>query len=568
MWRSIGRHLGWVILLASVLPPVSFAEQLSNGFQILYHEPVTGLRFDEWAAGDFLSAKPSERRTVTRASFDAFGRRFDLELELNTRLLKRMAPGARDQLLSRTSLFRGVLEGSVDSWARLAVADNRITGVIWDGHELYSIEPASDVAPYAVQPLNTSLGDTVIYRWSDVAMPAAAFCGVEHAAAPASGLQQYKNLVNELERAFLASSVPTLEITLGGVGDDAYRALRGINAESGIASRLNVVDGIFSDQVGVNINLTEIIVHDAASDPFSATILPIELLNEFSDYKFATPELRSAGLAHLFTGRDLDGTTVGTAFVGAICRQQFGAGLTESRNSGATFDGLIAAHEIGHNFGAPHDGDPNEACAGTPDGMFLMATMFNGSSTFSQCSIDEMTAVMNVASCLTPFVSIDISVALPVNPINQNLNDTFDYQIRVTNLGSEMASSNSVNVTLDGSLTFIGATGQQGVCTTSAGGVDCPIIDLAGGAQQNLMLTLRATQAGSFPSNVSVTTMSSDTNLTNNTVTAIITITDPQAGGGGGGGGATNLPFTLLLMLLVLVSLRRIKCVMAVNSEK
>ena len=50
MWRSIGRHLGRAILLASVFPAVSFAEQLANGFKILYHEPVTWLHFDERAA--------------------------------------------------------------------------------------------------------------------------------------------------------------------------------------------------------------------------------------------------------------------------------------------------------------------------------------------------------------------------------------------------------------------------------------------------------------------------------------------------------------------------------------
>ncbi|MGH8308590.1 MAG: M12 family metallo-peptidase, partial [Steroidobacteraceae bacterium] len=58
-----------------------------------------------------------------------------------------------------------------------------------------------------------------------------------------------------------------------------------------------------------------------------------------------------------------------------------------------------AAHEIGHNFDAPHDGDTGAACASTPQ-SFLMAPRLNGSQQFSSCSIDQMARLATSGWCL------------------------------------------------------------------------------------------------------------------------------------------------------------------------
>ena len=62
---------------------------------------------------------------------------------------------------------------------------------------------------------------------------------------------------------------------------------------------------------------------------------------------------------------------MGVAYSSALCSTRFGAGLSEG-NAGAMFDSLVAAHEIGHNFGAPHDGKAGSACE-SEMGDFIMA---------------------------------------------------------------------------------------------------------------------------------------------------------------------------------------------------
>jgi hypothetical protein len=64
---------------------------------------------------------------------------------------------------------------------------------------------------------------------------------------------------------------------------------------------------------------------------------------------------------------------------------------------------LTIAHEMGHNFGAPHDGESGSACA-TQAGSWLMSPSLNGSSTFSPCTLAQMADDISRATCL-----VDIS---------------------------------------------------------------------------------------------------------------------------------------------------------------
>src|SRR5690606_8087903 len=130
------------------------------------------------------------------------------------------------------------------------------------------------------------------------------------------------------------------------IADDDLVAREGPDAEALLLAMVNVIDGIYVMQAGVHLNVAELALLDAQSSPSESD--PFALLNELEDYKLVTPARRSAGLLHLFTGRDLDepdgrdGDIVGVANIGVLCSQRFGVGLTQ-----ATFDtfrnALIAA---------------------------------------------------------------------------------------------------------------------------------------------------------------------------------------------------------------------------------
>src|SRR5690606_28608628 len=115
-------------------------------------------------------------------------------------------------------------------------------------------------------------------------------------------------------------------------------------AREQILTRINNVDGIYSSQLGVQISIPSI----DFGDSLSATTSASSLLNELGDLRRRSANLNSRGLTHLFTGRDLDGTTVGIAFISSVCDRQYGAGLTEARNRSLWTESLITAHEIGH----------------------------------------------------------------------------------------------------------------------------------------------------------------------------------------------------------------------------
>ena len=86
-------------------------------------------------------------------------------------------------------------------------------------------------------------------------------------------------------------------------------------------------------------------------------------------------------------------------------------GVTQAGGRG-TIGALTAAHEFGHNFGAPHDNQGGSACASTP-GTFLMNPSINGSNEFSQCSVTQMQDTLDRVSCLVDVDNTPVPAPTP-----------------------------------------------------------------------------------------------------------------------------------------------------------
>jgi hypothetical protein len=198
----------------------------------------------------------------------------------------------------------------------------------------------------------------------------------------------------------LQAGVAAEGVEVSILGDAAYLARYSdeTQARDALLTRLNNVDGIFSSQVGVELQVVSVNIGGEPAASLSATTDSGALLDELGRLRQETPALSATGLTHLITGRQLDGETAGTAYTLALCSRRFGASLNMAHNS-VTLDTLIIAHEIGHVFGAPHDG--LEQCAATPQGQYIMTPALNTSVTsFSQCSLDQINAVIDSYSCL------------------------------------------------------------------------------------------------------------------------------------------------------------------------
>ncbi len=460
----------------------------STGMVITHFEPLSRM---EWSGSRADGAQKFAVRGPATLQFDALGRSYTLQLESNDALL---SPRAHASRRTPVSLYKGRIDGIDGSWVRITFYDGHPRGLLFDGTELYAIEAPGDSGIATDGPVMYRLADSYV-------LPGTMACD---AGAPfGNGAQVFEKLAGG--NGYSAARAPgaSVQLNLGAIGDYEFTNQMGSGAEAAILTRLNNVDGIFSDQLGVQLSVEELEVFNDPADPFSDTTAPIDLLDELGNYRQLTPNQALQGLTHLYTGKDLDGSTVGIAYTGALCSTRFGAGLSEGTN-GSTTDTLVAAHEIGHNFGAPHDGETGSACEAEPQ-TFLMAPMVNGSDTFSQCSITEMSDDVQSAPCIFPLPSTDMTIELSGQAPQPLLGGSATMNFDATNLGSETATNVEVDITIPSNFTFVSASSTAGTCTNGAGNVNCPLGDVTGGTSRTVTLSTIAndTQTGTFVATVS-----------------------------------------------------------------
>jgi hypothetical protein len=357
--------------------------------QVLYHEKLDITpRID--AAGQ------------QHVSFDAYGRHFDVNLELNENI-RRGVSAARSDIKP----YRGTVTGQTGSWVRLTQTRDGWRGVISDGHELYAIEPESELKAATAKSQGVGGGSsssaTVMYRFEDAIMPdGAGYCGTDpdenltSGASRPTALKAFTNIAKDLSTKD-TSAATTKALVVGVVADHEFADDVGSDPEGAIVSRMDIVDGIWYSQVGVEIILGPITVMTDANDTFSATTDPNDLLSEVATYRGSLPKSDTTGLTHLMTGRSMDGNIIGIAYLGAVCNGDYSASLSQSTAS-TTMGALVAAHELGHSFNSIHDGVPG-VCASTPQ-TYLMAPTINYSNQFSSCSLSQINALVASASCL------------------------------------------------------------------------------------------------------------------------------------------------------------------------
>lgn len=188
-------------------------------------------------------------------------------------------------------------------------------------------------------------------------------------------------------------------ITMSTLADPELYARHGSSTNAYIAGIINTAEALYERQLGIRFQIVKQHVYtDSTTSPLTSTN-PDALLRAFASNSENPSILGSdastfdqdVDVKHLFSGKDLDGVTVGIAYVGAVCSSPtYAYGLTQATSlAGSPY---YFAHEIGHNLGARHD---------TQNVTSLMSPSIFVGSSFSKQSIDQINEhLFYFGSCL------------------------------------------------------------------------------------------------------------------------------------------------------------------------
>ncbi|MDJ0927155.1 MAG: M12 family metallo-peptidase [Gammaproteobacteria bacterium] len=358
--------------MATLLTFVALSAQAEPSSTILHHEALTVVDSTDGSSDDLLRLATATRSLTLR--------------------VQRNAHLHRLRSITNLRLLRGRVEGVDNSWLRLTQRGNELHGIIFDGTELYGVEPRRKTAGRLQHADTNASSANVIFRLNDLVLPAnVGSCGTQHKTMAVTGDQAMKSLTAELAAPATVNADGGRIMRLHVVADYEFYLQQGPDTEAEVLTRINIVDGIYTNQLNMAVEVDRLQIYGSANDPFTSSNAS-DLLAELSNFRLASGITN--GPSHLMTGRNLDGATRGIAYLGAACNVQFGAAL--SQQIGDTWiSALTTAHEIGHTLGAWHDGEvsqnPNETnpCQSAPLGFLMQATI-NGNDQLSQCSLDTI----------------------------------------------------------------------------------------------------------------------------------------------------------------------------------
>ncbi len=238
------------------------------------------------------------------------------------------------------STYQGFVVQEPTSRVRASFVDGVLQALIFVDEKVWAVQPASDGG----QSFQNS-GQYVVYESRDI-LPTAGECGVvsDHSTSSSSsgvtpggstGIKVCEIACDSDFQFFLDHG------SVNAVVNDIENTINGVEAAYEVSG------------VQIHYDVTTIIVRTAAGEYGIAGAGA--LLDEFFDVWGSSPENQIDGdVAHLFTGENLTGTTIGIADISRICQSNIGRGLSQSTSSSLTNRVALTAHELGHNWSAQH----------------------------------------------------------------------------------------------------------------------------------------------------------------------------------------------------------------------
>lgn len=264
--------------------------------------------------------------------------------------------------------------------ASITINDGFIYGFVKEGSEVYSIEP---LAHYGKNYLANQF---IIYRDSDIINKEEHKCGAH------SGLD-----VNGKDHDGHGASkrMDCLEVEYAIANDflmfQSYGSVTSVeNHAIGVLNDVQTnYDDEFNDELSFSI-VEQFVSNCSTCDPWTNSTDAEALLNSFTNW---APGGFSSGhdIGSIWTNRNFDGSTIGIAWLGAICTSSSYNAL-EDFSSNANLKRVMVSHEFGHNFDADHDAN---------NSPHIMAPAVQNTTSWSTASINAIQNFYNSINCLS-----------------------------------------------------------------------------------------------------------------------------------------------------------------------
>ncbi len=349
-------------------------------------------------------------------------RSYNYEVVVETEKVQKTMP-ARENMT-----YRGYLMNRGGGKVGLTINDHHFAGTVEVEGVLYFIEPVHYFDK------NASRNLVVVYAESDVVPNENATCGavemhersnhLKHADPEENGGNRMLDCY-EVELAIASDYLMYLDYNqdVDQVED------HNITVMNNVATNW---DNEFNNEIQFVI-VTQFVSTCSSCDPWTSSTNASTLLGSFRSWGNGNGFGVSFDLGQLWTDRNLNGSTVGIAYIDGVCGS-FKYHVLQDFTTNSNFLRVLVSHEMGHNFDALHD---------APNSGFIMAPSVNNSNTWSNASQNDINATITqrinnncFAACNSPLPPVadftsnvtDGCIPLVVNFTDLSLNDPTEWE--------------------------------------------------------------------------------------------------------------------------------------------
>lgn len=282
--------------------------------------------------------------------------------------------------------MQGFIENVPNSRASITFNDGFIYGYIQENNETWFIEPLKHFK------LDANKDDFIVYNTTDIIPGEQKTCGFDAFKNELQSQRERRHDENQSSPRAGNCYIVNIAIASDYSMRSYYGSVNGVeNHNIGVLNNVqtNYTDD-FADEIQFEI-VEQYISSCSSCDPWSSTTNPGNLLSSFRVWGNGSNSFTSNyNVASLWTRRDFQGSTIGIAYLDAVCTS-YRYNCLQDFTSNAQLKRVLQAHELGHNFDADHD----------VSGTYIMSPSVANTNNWSTFSKNRINSNINyISSCL------------------------------------------------------------------------------------------------------------------------------------------------------------------------